>query len=125
MSHPENPSPVGDLVVRNGRQKGTRVHLRSPLTVIGSDAGCDLRLTAEGIGPVHCVVVATPAGPFIRAGAGLIVVNGEAKAESPLADGDEVKVGPCVFRVAWAPPPPAIPEADTIPTQVAQLADHL
>ena len=41
MSEPTDPLPAGELVVRNGKRRGTRLPLRGPATVIGSADGCD------------------------------------------------------------------------------------
>src|SRR5439155_7021877 len=57
--------PTGELVVRNGKRKGARLPLRAPVTVIGSADGCDVRLAADGLGPVHCAVVLAPDGPAL------------------------------------------------------------
>jgi chromosome segregation ATPase len=101
---------VGGLVVQNGRQKGARVPLRLPVTVIGSGPGCDVRLTAAGVGPVHCVVVVTPAGPAVRSlFPGATRVNGRPTAAALLSHDDELAVGPCVFRLGWNAEPTAPP----------------
>src|SRR5690242_5754725 len=73
---PENPS-VGELLVRNGKQRGVRLPLRHPLTLIGSGDGCDIRLTAEGVGAIHCAIILTPGGPALRSvGDAESLVNG-------------------------------------------------
>jgi hypothetical protein len=115
--------PTGELVVRNGKRKGARLPLRAPVTVIGSADGCDVKLTADGLGPVHCAVVLAPDGVALRSWhPDATWVNGEARAEAALTDGDEVRVGPCVFQVALADPPPAPPE-DALEAEAAQLAE--
>ena len=118
--------PVGELIVRNGKRMGTRLPLR-PVTVIGSAEGCDVRLSGDGIGLAHCVIGLTPNGPALRAGfAGRTLVNGSPRDEAVLADGDELKVGPCVFQVSWSAPAPHLaPPCETLPTQAAQLAEIL
>lgn len=125
MFHPVGEA-VGELIVRNGKRMGTRLPLR-PITAIGSAEGCDIRLSGDGIGLVHCVIALTPNGPSIRSGfAGKAIVNGSPRDEAVLADGDELKVGPCVFQVAWAAPAPHLaPPCETIPTQAAQIAELL
>jgi chromosome segregation ATPase len=115
----------GELIVRNGKQRGARLPLRHPATVIGSADGCDVRLTADGIGPVHCLIVLTPDGPALRSWHPTATrVNGIARAECPLADGDEVRVGPCLFRLSWAADDPAAPPPESLPAEAGQLADH-
>ena len=81
MSSATDPSPTGELVVRNGKRKGTRLPLR-PVTVIGSAAGCDVRLTGDGVGLAHCVVGLTAEGPALRAGFSGHIENPAAQAAS-------------------------------------------
>lgn len=102
MSGHVGSAAVGGLVVRNGRYRGTRVPLKLPVTVIGKGDGCDVRLSAEGIAPLHCVIAITPAGPTVRAWVSEnTFVNGEPTAAAVLQHGDELRVGPCSFRVQW------------------------
>ncbi len=68
MEQSADEPAAGELVVRNGKRKGTRLPLRHPVTLIGSADGCDVRLAGEGVGPVHCAVALTTAGPVLRAG---------------------------------------------------------
>lgn len=102
MSMIIGPAVVGGLVVRNGKHRGTRVPLKLPVTVIGRSEGCDVRLNAEGIAPLHCVIAITPAGPTVRTWSSEnTLVNNEPTAAAVLKHGDELKVGPCSFRVSW------------------------
>src|SRR5436305_15297940 len=85
VSEPTDPLPAGELVVRNGKRRGTRLPLRGPATVIGSADGCDVRLSGEGVEPVHCAIVLTTSGPLLRSWApGETLVNGTPQAECPL-----------------------------------------
>ncbi|HJZ57217.1 MAG TPA: FHA domain-containing protein, partial [Gemmataceae bacterium] len=128
MAHPAD-LPVGELIVQNGKRKGTRLTLR-PVTVIGSAGGCDIRLSGDGVAPVHCVIALSPEGPALKAGfSGPTLVNGEPRDDAPLADGDEIKVGPCVFQIAWSAPvppvPPVPPPSEALAAEAAQLAEIL
>ncbi len=118
--------PVGELIVQNGKRKGVRLPLR-PVTSIGSAAGCDIRLSGEGVLPVHCVIALNANGPTLRAGfaTGITLVNGSPQDETLLADGDEMKVGPCVFQVACSVASPALPPVETIPLEATQIAEIL
>jgi hypothetical protein len=111
MSEHVEPSALGELVVLNGKQRGTLVPLGVPVTVIGAAAWCDVRLTGAGVGEVHCVVSVTPAGPALRSWhPDETRVNGEPTEAALLKDGDELAVGPCRFRLAWhAAQPDAAP----------------
>lgn len=98
----EHADVSGELVVRNGKQRGTRLPFAVPVTVIGAADFCDVVLTARGVGDVHCLVTLTPAGPVVRSWfPDATLVNGTPTAAAVLADGDELLVGPCLFQVAW------------------------
>src|SRR5439155_18587929 len=72
--------------------------------------------------PVHCAVVLGPDGVALRSWhPDATWVNGEPRADARLTDGDELKVGPCVFQVVFADPPPA-PLEDALEAEAAQLA---
>lgn len=126
MTSPTDPTPTGELVVRNGKRKGTRLPLRHPATVIGSADGCDVRLTADGVGPVHCAIVLTATGPQLRSWSPEHThVNGAPQAECPLVDGDELRVGPCVFELEVIAEPFEPPAGDSLRAEAAQIGDLL
>jgi hypothetical protein len=100
------PSPPGgELVGQNGRVAGTRRALGAPLTVVGRAEGCDLRLSVEGIHPLHCVLAHAPGGLLVRdlESAGGTFVNGERVTARLLQEGDLLAVGPAEFRVCLPP----------------------
>ncbi len=100
------PSAWGELVVQNGRQTGARRPLALPLTSLGKAAGCDIRLSADGIAAQHCIIAQGPSGLLVRdlgTEAGTLV-NGERVTCSPLRDGDLLAVGPFQFRLRLAGP---------------------
>src|SRR5439155_325859 len=116
----------GGLVVRNGKQRGARLPLRHPVTVIGSAAGCDVRLTAEGVGPVHCAIVFTPTGLVLRSWhPDDTHVNGDPRADAQLVEADELKVGPCLFTLMLEDAAPPAPPEDALQAEASQLADLL
>ena len=103
------PSPFDDgtaeLIVRNGRQQGTRRTLKSPVTIIGSTKGCDVRLNVDSIRPFHCVIALGPSGLHLRSwGTDDTFVNGDAVQSRLLSDGDILKLGPFEFEVRWIVP---------------------
>jgi chromosome segregation ATPase len=97
---PDPPAPVGELIVQSGRLNGARKPLDPALTLFGSAEGCDVRLNAEGILPVHCALVCGAAGFVVRALSGAAtLLNGRPVSESPIRDGDLLAVGAFQFRV--------------------------
>jgi pSer/pThr/pTyr-binding forkhead associated (FHA) protein len=110
---PVDPRPGlrGDLVVQNGRLAGVRRLLTAPVTLIGQAPHCDVRLTVDEVGPVHCVLLAFPDGFHLRdLGSGReTFVNGKAFTAGPVGDGDEIVVGPFQFRLEVTVPEGAGP----------------
>lgn len=105
---------VAELVIQNGRHKGSSRPLNLPLTTIGRAPGCDLRLNVEGIGPLHCCLTYGPNGLQLRElheGGGTLV-NGQPAGSEPLQHGDLLGVGPFQFQVRLQGPSPAQQLAD-------------
>lgn len=93
--------PLAELIVQNGRLKGTSRPLAAPLTLIGRAAGCEMRLNVEGVGALHCALAHGVDGICLRLlpGGGVTLVNGAPAVDGPLADGDVLTVGPFQFRL--------------------------
>lgn len=109
----ESTPPLGELVVRNGKPRGKRLPLGNPVTVIGRGERCDVRLNADGVIEVHCLIAMTPAGPSLRSWAAeQTLVNNEPTTAKLLKDGDEIRVGPCLFQLSF-------PQPDILPLQQA------
>jgi hypothetical protein len=88
-----------------GRHAGTRRSLGAAVTLVGCEGHCDLRLHAEEVGPVHCVLACAAGGIHLRdlgSPAGTFV-NGRPFTSGPVAADDLITVGPFQFRVE--PPP--------------------
>jgi pSer/pThr/pTyr-binding forkhead associated (FHA) protein len=96
-----DPSPPGgELVVQNGRAGGTRRPLNVPMTLIGRSAGCDVRLNADGVEPLHCALVHGPDGLLLRDLGGTSTLVNDVPADTVLLrDGDALTVGPFQFVV--------------------------
>ena len=95
------PSEIGELILQNGRQAGTRRPLGVPTTFIGRSQGSDIRLNIDGVDPMHCVLVYGPDGLSVRdldSSQGTYV-NGDRVASSSIRHGDTLKIGPSQFRV--------------------------
>jgi hypothetical protein len=101
------PPAEGELVVQNGRLAGARRPLALPLTFVGKAACCDIRLSMDGIAPLHCLIAAGPSGLLVRdldSETGTLV-NGERITTCPICDGDLLTVGPFQFRLRLAKGP--------------------
>lgn len=103
-----------ELVICNGRQKGTRRPLTLPLTLIGRETGCDLRLNVEGVGALHCGLVNSSSGLFLSKlrGNAQTLVNGQPAADCRLHHGDVLAIGPFQFQVRIPTAGPADALAD-------------
>jgi|CXWL01.1.fsa_nt_gi hypothetical protein len=90
----------GRLEPRNGEAGSVVQTLGLKPVTIGSDGGCDLHLTAAGVGKRHAEISMTRAGFSVRdhAGAGSTKVNGEVVQERVLSDGDTLSLGPAQFN---------------------------
>src|SRR3954447_14982357 len=117
------PGPRG-LVVQAGRGAGACLPLRSPVTLLGRAAGCDVRADAQQVRPLHCLLAPGPDGVTVRAlHADGIAVNGRPATTAVLRDGDVLAVGPCRYRVHWpADAQAAIPGEDELRVQAAAVA---
>src|SRR5579884_2886626 len=96
------PVMLGELIVQNGRLRGTRRALAAPLTLIGRDPLCEFHLNVDGVKPLHCAIVHGRTGFFLRdlGGDSGTLVNGEAVRETPLQDGDVLTIGPFEFSLS-------------------------
>src|SRR5207247_10645531 len=95
------PPDQPELGVQNGRLRGARRPLALPLTLLGREAGCEIRLNVDDVSPLHCAVVRTSGGLQLRdlqSETGTLV-NGERITTCTLRDGDRIAVGPFRFRV--------------------------
>jgi pSer/pThr/pTyr-binding forkhead associated (FHA) protein len=114
------PAPtLGELIVQNGRLRGTRRVLASPLTLFGRDPVCEFHLNVDGVNPLHCAIVHSPAGFLLRdlGSSEGTLLNGEAVQESPLQDSDEITVGPFHFLLQ-------LPDSDATPSPTALQAER-
>ena len=109
---------AGELIVRNGPDRGVSRSLLVPVTLIGSGESCDLRILDETVRTVHCAISVTPEGPHLRSVGGLTPVNGIPSSARLLRTGDVVLVGPVELEVHWHLPPSPTPN----PAAVLPLA---
>jgi pSer/pThr/pTyr-binding forkhead associated (FHA) protein len=120
---PPSPSsipPAAELIVHNGRQKGARRPLKTPVTIIGSAKGCDIRLSVKNVRQVHCLITFDNNGPQIRSwGGNGTKVNGTPVVTQLLRDGDVIGIGPFEFVVQWSVPLAESVEETPLPAQTA------
>lgn len=102
-SHAADPRPApAELIVQNGRLRGEARPLHQACTLVGRAAGCDIRLNASGVCPLHCALVHSPEGLLLRELQGNTTrVNGHPGGNRHLADGDLLIVGPFQFQVRF------------------------
>jgi len=108
------------LRVCGSPRHGQIVRLRSPKCTIGSGPRCTLRLRADGVQPVHCLVLRGAAGTVIRRFAADTRLNGRAFRDAQLVPGDRLSVGPIELEVLDADQlpdrrPPALPAMSPVP----------
>jgi pSer/pThr/pTyr-binding forkhead associated (FHA) protein len=96
-----NPPPLGELVVQNGRLGGARRALSAPITLIGRDESCQIRLNVDGVATFHCALIQGPQGVLLRNlhSQMTTLVNGEPSDNCLLRNDDMLAVGPFRFRI--------------------------
>ena len=89
-----SPAP-GFLVLRvnGGPRDGQVVRLKSAKCTIGSSASCTLRLRADCVEPVHCLVLRGPERTIVRRWSADTRLNGRTFRESALQAGDRLSIG--------------------------------
>lgn len=130
----ERLDPTGPaLVVTYGNTTKKVRPLDRDLLVLGRAPGCDLKLVSPEVAAIHCIVVRTAGGWWLRDCTGRGTrVNGKAVHEEPLHDGDVFQVGTFSFqahlpaaasqRPAATPPPRATPLPTATPIPAAPMA---
>lgn len=75
--------------------------LTNSKTIIGRKQDCTLRIPTRDVSRQHCEIVLDKVGPIVRdlGSANGTYVNGKRVAESPLAPGDTLTIGPVHFIV--------------------------
>jgi len=111
---------------------GSTVLLRRPVYLVGRDAECDLQLASPKVSRLHCCLATAYDRLLIRdlGSRNGVRVNGRDVVETQLFRGDEIAIGPLLFRVdedvdpaATAPAKatperegnPAAPDIDLVP----------
>lgn len=91
-------SPILDssvqLALRVSGEEQAPLELAGEKTTVGSGQSCTLRLTQEGVRPLHCLITRGDQGLTIRRWADGTLLNGELFTEAPLQLGDRLTLGP-------------------------------
>ena len=107
------PSAPGFLVlrVRGSTRDGQVVRLQSPKCTIGSGPNCTLRLRADNIGAVHCLILRGPSRTVVRRWSPDTRLNGRNFTESVLQAGDCLSIGAIDLEVVETAQP-GLPSED-------------
>lgn len=92
----EIPTGAGGLVVKRGRNAGSRYLLDSPLTTAGRHPDSEIFLDDVTVSRRHAEVIRTEDGYIVRdAGSlnGTYLNRERIEGDAPLADGDELQIG--------------------------------
>jgi pSer/pThr/pTyr-binding forkhead associated (FHA) protein len=113
------------VVLTPGANQGKVLEIKLSQFVVGRDPQCHLRPASPMISKRHCALLQRDSKAFVRdfdSTNGTFVNNTQVKGEVELNDGDQLKIGPLLFKVAIeatapvnqpTPPPPTKPAAQT------------
>ena len=104
------------LVVLAGAKRGTAVPLKRDKFTIGRASECTLRAGSEAISRRHCLIARTDEGWSVQdlgSRNGTFVNDQRIEEETPLCEGDELRVGPLKFRADRWERKESSPDADS------------
>lgn len=90
------------LKIMRGSNAGKILEINVPQYIIGRTPGCNLRPQSDAISRQHCALITSDSGLSIRdlKSRNGTILNGEKiESEKPLANGDELQIGPLFFQV--------------------------
>lgn len=95
------------------------VPLQRPVLLVGRHPECDVRLDLPSVSRRHCCLALAYDRLSIRdlGSRHGVWVNGERAEEAPLRPGDEIAIGPLLYRLE-DDPPPAAPKPATLTATV-------
>jgi chromosome segregation ATPase len=124
--------PSAELVIETGPTAGSVQPLLNPLTFVGSAASCDVLIRADGVAPLHCLIVANHASSEADESEGYSVrdlesacgtfVNGRRVFTERLESGDLLAVGSVQLRLVIVDGADPHPDVLSLPS-VARLDD--
>lgn len=89
------------LLVLDGSKRGMEIPLKKEKFVIGRASDCTLRAGSDAISRHHCILRQSEGSVTVRdlgSRNGTFVNEQRVEAETPLQDGDELRVGPLKFK---------------------------
>jgi hypothetical protein len=93
-----NAGELSLRVKRTGHDAQT-VELAACKCTIGSARGCTLRLRADGVRPIECLILRGPQAAAIRAWAPGVRLNGQEVGDALLQIGDRIGIGPVELEI--------------------------
>jgi len=92
---------TGDLVLRisGSSRNGQIVRLKSAKCTIGSAPHCTLRLRADGVAPLHCLLLRGPTATIVRCWSTDTRLNHKFFTDAVLSCGDRLGIGPIELEV--------------------------
>ncbi|HMP02041.1 MAG TPA: FHA domain-containing protein [Gemmatales bacterium] len=112
------------LVVAQGNPPGKEIPIRLPQFLIGRDPDCHLRPASPLVSKRHCALLVREGRAFVRdfnSTNGTFVNQEPVKGEREIQDGDELKMGPLLFKIKLTEAPSS---SDTLSEKVeATLTD--
>ncbi|MER3416751.1 MAG: hypothetical protein C4297_11145 [Gemmataceae bacterium] len=90
------------LIVTQGKAAGQEIPIRVAQFLIGRDSQCHLRPASPLVSKRHCAVLLREGKAFVRdfgSTNGTFVNGQQVQGEKELHNGDEIRVGPLVFKV--------------------------
>ncbi|HLN29502.1 MAG TPA: FHA domain-containing protein [Gemmataceae bacterium] len=90
------------IVLTQGKSEGKNIPVTMPQLLIGRDPQCNLRPASPLISKRHCAILIKGKQAFVRdfkSTNGTFVNDEQITAERELTNGDQLKVGPLLFRV--------------------------
>ncbi len=108
------------LIMFRGAQR-REFDLNAESTIIGRRPECTLRVPTRDVSRQHCEVRVSSTGLSVKdlGSSNGTYVNGKRVAESALAAGDKLRIGPIVFLVQIDGKPPAASPGDVAPAAAA------
>ncbi len=87
------------LKVEGTERDGQIIRVHAPKCLVGSDAGCQLRLIAADVQPKHCVIYRGQGGMIVKSWTRDTRINGNTISEAWLRIGDRLSLGSLSFEI--------------------------